>query len=318
MDPPRPRRPPGAHRHGVRRLREAAQGRIVDEAHAARPADRRDSHPLAARATDVDRMGHVNNAAYWSAVEHRLVEREPDLRRPHAHGWTTDTRRPRRAPRGRRGRNRRRLRRGVRGRPHVKAVAWVEQLGSRLGLLSLSGVVATLGAWTRGDVSPRVAGVARRARRRCGGFAGLREAEEAGAGPAGVASGLITCVLAPEQTEGPYYVDDAALRRDVRGPAGDAHAAPHGRERVELQAHQGRGSRDLALRRGGVLGDERAGHGGRAIPPRRPAHRREGPRDLQDDLCPAGTRAAPCTSTRWCTSAATSSTRAALLLGRRD
>ena len=48
------------------------------------------------------------------------------------------------------------------------------------------------------------------------GLAGLRSADDAGAGPAGVASGLITCVLAPEQTEGPYYVDDAALRRDVR------------------------------------------------------------------------------------------------------
>jgi protocatechuate 3,4-dioxygenase beta subunit len=48
------------------------------------------------------------------------------------------------------------------------------------------------------------------------GLGGLKAAEEAGAGPAGVASGLVTCVLAPEQTEGPYYVDDAALRRDVR------------------------------------------------------------------------------------------------------
>jgi protocatechuate 3,4-dioxygenase beta subunit len=47
------------------------------------------------------------------------------------------------------------------------------------------------------------------------GLAGLRGAAEAGAGPAGVASGEISCVLAPEQTEGPYYVDDAALRRDV-------------------------------------------------------------------------------------------------------
>jgi protocatechuate 3,4-dioxygenase beta subunit len=45
---------------------------------------------------------------------------------------------------------------------------------------------------------------------------GLRAADDAGAGPAGVESGLITCVLAPEQTEGPFYVDDAALRRDVR------------------------------------------------------------------------------------------------------
>ncbi len=38
------------------------------------------SWPL--RATDVDLMGHVNNAAYWSAVEQRLPERGPDLRRP--------------------------------------------------------------------------------------------------------------------------------------------------------------------------------------------------------------------------------------------
>jgi protocatechuate 3,4-dioxygenase beta subunit len=47
------------------------------------------------------------------------------------------------------------------------------------------------------------------------GLAGLRASEEAGAGPAGVSSGLISCVLAPEQTEGPYYVDDAAVRRNV-------------------------------------------------------------------------------------------------------
>lgn len=32
------------------------------------------------RSTDVDRMGHVNNAAYWAAVEERLVENHPDLR----------------------------------------------------------------------------------------------------------------------------------------------------------------------------------------------------------------------------------------------
>ena len=47
------------------------------------------------------------------------------------------------------------------------------------------------------------------------GLAGLRAAEDAGAGPAGVASGLVTCVLAPEQTEGPYYLDEAAVRRNV-------------------------------------------------------------------------------------------------------
>jgi protocatechuate 3,4-dioxygenase beta subunit len=53
------------------------------------------------------------------------------------------------------------------------------------------------------------------------GLAGLRRAEEAGAGPESVSSGLVGCVLAPEQTEGPYYVDDAAVRRNVtEGRAG--------------------------------------------------------------------------------------------------
>ena len=40
-------------------------------------------------------------------------------------------------------------------------------------------------------------------------------AEAAGTGPAAVDSGLITCVLAPEQTEGPYYLDDAKIRRNI-------------------------------------------------------------------------------------------------------
>jgi len=47
------------------------------------------------------------------------------------------------------------------------------------------------------------------------GLTGWRAAEDAGAGPAGVAAGLVTCVLAPEQTEGPYYVDNTAVRRNV-------------------------------------------------------------------------------------------------------
>jgi len=41
------------------------------------------------------------------------------------------------------------------------------------------------------------------------------DAEAAGTGPAAVAAGLVTCVLAPEQTEGPYYVDGAQVRRNV-------------------------------------------------------------------------------------------------------
>ena len=43
---------------------------------------------------------------------------------------------------------------------------------------------------------------------------GATDAQE-GAGPAGVASGTITCVLTPELTEGPYYIADEKLRRNI-------------------------------------------------------------------------------------------------------
>ena len=44
------------------------------------------------------------------------------------------------------------------------------------------------------------------------------ESDEAdAAGPQAVASGLVTCVLSPEMTEGPYYVAaDAKIRKDIR------------------------------------------------------------------------------------------------------
>ena len=35
------------------------------------------------------------------------------------------------------------------------------------------------------------------------------------AGPGGVVSGAVSCVLAPEQTEGPYYLDDHKVRRNI-------------------------------------------------------------------------------------------------------
>ena len=35
-------------------------------------------------------------------------------------------------------------------------------------------------------------------------------------GPAAVASGLVTCVLTPEMTQGPYYLDGDKVRRDIR------------------------------------------------------------------------------------------------------
>jgi len=40
-------------------------------------------------------------------------------------------------------------------------------------------------------------------------------AHSAGNGPAGVASGAISCVLTPEMTEGPYYVSGEKVRRNI-------------------------------------------------------------------------------------------------------
>ena len=39
--------------------------------------------------------------------------------------------------------------------------------------------------------------------------------ESSSAGPAGVVFGVVACVLAPEQTEGPYYLDDHKVRRNI-------------------------------------------------------------------------------------------------------
>jgi protocatechuate 3,4-dioxygenase beta subunit len=41
------------------------------------------------------------------------------------------------------------------------------------------------------------------------------DSEDAGAGPAAVASGEVSCVLTPEQTEGPYYIPNERVRRNI-------------------------------------------------------------------------------------------------------
>lgn len=71
-------------------------------------------------------------------------------------------------------------------------------LTRRRALLRLGGLAASLGAGAWGVDS-------------------LVEGDEAaaGTGPAGVASGLVTCVLTPELTEGPYYIDGEKVRRDI-------------------------------------------------------------------------------------------------------
>jgi protocatechuate 3,4-dioxygenase beta subunit len=42
-----------------------------------------------------------------------------------------------------------------------------------------------------------------------------KASESSGAGPAGVASGSVRCVLTPEQTEGPYYIAGEKVRRNI-------------------------------------------------------------------------------------------------------
>ena len=61
---------------------EAAGGRVASTKLTLAPpaGGSRARWPL--RATDVDVMGHVNNAAYWAVVEHGLAALGHDLRRP--------------------------------------------------------------------------------------------------------------------------------------------------------------------------------------------------------------------------------------------
>jgi protocatechuate 3,4-dioxygenase beta subunit len=47
------------------------------------------------------------------------------------------------------------------------------------------------------------------------GLVGWRAADSEGAGPAGVASGAVSCVLTPEQTDGPYYIAGEKYRRNI-------------------------------------------------------------------------------------------------------
>jgi protocatechuate 3,4-dioxygenase beta subunit len=62
---------------------------------------------------------------------------------------------------------------------------------------------------TRGSLL-RIAGLAA-----AGMGLGAAEAETASGGPAAVSSGLVTCVLTPEQTEGPYYIAGEKVRRNI-------------------------------------------------------------------------------------------------------
>jgi protocatechuate 3,4-dioxygenase beta subunit len=80
-----------------------------------------------------------------------------------------------------------------------------EGLDRRRALAKLGGIAATLGA---GALAARE-------------LLETSDAEAAGSGPLGVESGLVSCVLAPEMTEGPYYVEGDKVRRNItEGKAG--------------------------------------------------------------------------------------------------
>jgi protocatechuate 3,4-dioxygenase beta subunit len=74
-------------------------------------------------------------------------------------------------------------------------------LSRRASLLKVGGLVAAAlgaGAWKGGAL------------------ADAADSDAEGVGPAAVAAGRVSCVLTPEQTEGPYYIDDARVRRNIR------------------------------------------------------------------------------------------------------
>jgi protocatechuate 3,4-dioxygenase beta subunit len=80
------------------------------------------------------------------------------------------------------------------------------RLTRRASLVQAGGLAAAaLGAWKSGVLDD------------------ASDSATAATGPAAVAAGLVTCVLTPEQTEGPYYVEVDNIRRNItEGMAGVA------------------------------------------------------------------------------------------------
>jgi protocatechuate 3,4-dioxygenase beta subunit len=69
--------------------------------------------------------------------------------------------------------------------------------------LSRRGALARIGGFAAGAIGVGALGAV------------TREADAVAGGPAGVASGAVSCVLTPELTEGPYYIDGEKLRRNI-------------------------------------------------------------------------------------------------------
>jgi hypothetical protein len=124
-----------------------------------------------------------------------------------------------------------------------------------------------------------------------------------------VAAGLVTCVLTPEQTEGPFYVAGEKVRRNItEGRPGTP---------LTLRLKVVNASNCKAIKNAAVdiwhtdaLGVYSGVQGSSGTFMRgNPANRRQtGSRSSRRSI-PVGTTAEPCTSTSRCTSPATSSTR---------
>ena len=149
---------------------------------------------------------------------------------------------------------------------------------------------------TRRDSLVRLAGLAAVA----AGGAAWKTAESDAAGPKAVASGLVTCVLSPEMTEGPYYVAaDAKLRKDIRaGRPGTPLALKLGVANVATCKPVKGAAVDIwHADAGGVYSDERrtTPSGRRSCAASRRRTRAASRRSRRST--PAGIRAARCTST---------------------
>jgi hypothetical protein len=140
--------------------------------------------------------------------------------------------------------------------------------------------------------------------------AGAWKAEEAeGGGPAAVESGAVTWVLTPELTEGPYYIPNEKLRRNItNGHPGTALIL----QLAVLDASTCKPIKGAAVdiwhadAAGNYSGLGRAAAAARSCAEfRKPM--RAGSRPSAPSI-PAGTQAEAFTSTSRCTSAATSST----------
>jgi hypothetical protein len=142
-----------------------------------------------------------------------------------------------------------------------------------------------------------------------GGAGALRLETADAAGPLAVSPGLVTCVLTPELTEGPYYVAGEKLRRDV------TEGKPGTSLRLNLtvvNASTCKPVKNAAVEiwhcdAGGVYSGAVAHNPGtnflRGVQKTNAAVSRRSRRSI-----PASTRAARCTSTSRCTSAARSFT----------